>query len=313
MCIERLKTHSKDFVILYKQVINDKKLSLKSIGLWVYLMGLPDDWTINAKDLANRHRDGYESNLSALNELQENGYAYKRKKETLNKGKDGKFSKGGWVIFEQKTDLEAFEKKLIEDMNKEKPYTENPDTVNPCTVKPELLSNERISTEKESIDKERKIKERKGVNPPSASPPPPSPLPDKKKDSDFIKPADHVCLRKEEHEKLLGKFGEVMVKRYYDELSAWKKDKPKSKWRKNDYMSILRWVVDCIKERDLKKKRLEDLDNKNFKSKNYGKNNGNNDKLGEEKREIRVHIPEDARKNYDKKVKNGEKYKGSIE
>jgi len=159
MSIQRLKSHSKDFVILFKGVINDKNLSLKAVGLWTYLMGLPDDWQINARDLAQRHKDGYESVLSALKELAENGYAIKTQGKDQNRSR-GKFTHGGWIVYEEKQAVTV----------KGNPKTVKPQSVKPQSVEPELLSIEEPSIELE--EKEYKEKKEMGVAP--RTPPSPS-------------------------------------------------------------------------------------------------------------------------------------------
>ena len=242
MSIQRLKTHSKEFTILFKQVLNDKNLSLKSIGLWAYLMGLPDDWKINCRDLANRHTDGYKSNLSALNELFKNGYAYKRNKLTSNQEDNGKFSGGAWVIFEQKTDLKKFEQEEIEKkkqrFKKTLPHTPFGDAVNGDAENGSLISNERISIDLDSLSKDKE----RGI-------PPKTPSPASKK----IDRVENVKTTVAEHNKLVEKMGLEKTNACYKILSDWKCNKPKSRWMKSDYLTILNWVIDAYEERRMKK------------------------------------------------------------
>lgn len=133
MSIIRQKIHANNFVILYKEVLNDSNLSFKAKGLWAYLMGLPDDWNINVREVANHSKDGYDSVRSGLNELVECGYA-----KMENQRESGKFSGGSWIIYETKQ----------VSPQTETPYTENPCTVNSSTENPPLLSNKVLSIEK---------------------------------------------------------------------------------------------------------------------------------------------------------------------
>lgn len=71
------------------------------------------------------------------------------------------------------------------------------------------------------------------IGAPPRTPPPPNPN----------ERAENVKTTAEEHEKLLKAHGEEKTRRLYQRLSDWKKDTPKSRWKKNDYRSILRWVV----------------------------------------------------------------------
>lgn len=73
--------------------------------------------------------------------------------------------------------------------------------------------------------------------------------------SSFLKRAELVFVSDEEQAKLVAAYGEEFVQRCYKALSEWKEDTPKSKWKKSDYRSILRWVVDKIRDEDLKGKR----------------------------------------------------------
>jgi phage replication O-like protein O len=60
--------------------------------------------------------------------------------------------------------------------------------------------------------------------------------------------AEHVHTTNEEHAKLVKDHGEEKVGLFYSILSDWKKDTPRSKWKKCDYRSILRWVVNAASE-----------------------------------------------------------------
>jgi hypothetical protein len=59
----------------------------------------------------------------------------------------------------------------------------------------------------------------------------------------------HVSTTEEEHLKLEKTLGVSVRDECYKILSDWKEDTPKTKWKKSDYRSILRWVVDSFKER----------------------------------------------------------------
>jgi len=67
--------------------------------------------------------------------------------------------------------------------------------------------------------------------------------------------AKHVKTSDEEHEKIIKKFGIERTNKCYEKLSLWKEDTPKSKWKKSDYRSILRWVIDAVVEDEQKEKK----------------------------------------------------------
>ena len=102
MTIIREKSHSRDFVILNKSALNDDNLSWQAKGLWAYLMGLPDDWKVNALELCNHSRNGRISTCNVLNELIENGYA----KRTQSKGDNKRFLKLEWTVYETKQEIQ---------------------------------------------------------------------------------------------------------------------------------------------------------------------------------------------------------------
>jgi len=88
----------------------------------------------------------------------------------------------------------------------------------------------------------------KGGKPPASAPPTRSP---------FFERAKHVKTTEEEHAKLVAKFGLEKTERCYQRISEWKEDTPKTKWKKSDYRSILRWVADAEREAELRKSKSE--------------------------------------------------------
>lgn len=72
----------------------------------------------------------------------------------------------------------------------------------------------------------------------------------------------HVCTTEAEHEKLVESHGTETVERLYKILSDWKTDTPRSKWKKCDYRSILRWVVNAQSEKENTRKYNKTMDEK---------------------------------------------------
>ena len=70
--------------------------------------------------------------------------------------------------------------------------------------------------------------------------------------SNLIERAKHVATSNPEHQKLILQHGQAKVDSFYQILSDWKEDTPRSKWKKNDYRSIVRWVVAAESERQKK-------------------------------------------------------------
>lgn len=104
-----------------------------------------------------------------------------------------------------------------------------------------------VDTQNKDNTKEKLTKEEKG------DPPPAQDLgffSEKKKERE-----KHVCVSESNHKDLVKNLGEERTKECYKFLSEWKMDSPRSKWKKDDYRSILRWVVDAVKEKAQKKKK----------------------------------------------------------
>lgn len=58
----------------------------------------------------------------------------------------------------------------------------------------------------------------------------------------------HVATTDFEHQKLIDQLGIEVTNQCYKKLSEWKEDTPQSKWKVSDYRSILRWVLESLKE-----------------------------------------------------------------
>jgi uncharacterized phage protein (TIGR02220 family) len=73
------------FVTLYNEAVQDPELSAQAKGVHAYLLSLPGDWTIRAKELHNHFKNGRDAIISALNELV--AQTYVEKKENRDGGR----------------------------------------------------------------------------------------------------------------------------------------------------------------------------------------------------------------------------------
>lgn len=64
------------------QVTNDPNLSFKSKGLWLYLWSKPEGWNFCASRIAKTSKDGRDSVLSGMQELEDKGYIERKKLHT---------------------------------------------------------------------------------------------------------------------------------------------------------------------------------------------------------------------------------------
>lgn len=120
------------FTVVYRNVAQDTRLSLKARGLYVLMASLPDNWEYTIAGLATKAGTGKDQIRSALYELMDVGYLVKEQVH----GKDGKFARNVFVLQEDAP-----------------PLSENPTTGNPTTEKP--------STENPTEHKKDKKKTRK--------------------------------------------------------------------------------------------------------------------------------------------------------
>ena len=109
---------TRDFTIMSNSHFKEKKMSLKAKGLLSLMLSLPDDWQYNLKGLVTLSKDGKDSVMAGLAELEEFGYL--RRERT--KDASGKFS---GIVYH-----------IYETPQKENPIAENPNTEEPNNEKP---------------------------------------------------------------------------------------------------------------------------------------------------------------------------------
>lgn len=135
---------TKDYTTISNNCFKNKEMSLKAKGLLSLMLSLPDDWDYSISGLVSLSKDGKDSVMNALTELEKYGYL-KRTRITNAKGKFAGY------------DYDIYEKPFIENPNTEKPNTEKPNTEKPNTEKPTQL-NTNISNTKELNTKKNKKK-----------------------------------------------------------------------------------------------------------------------------------------------------------
>jgi hypothetical protein len=125
----------------------EKDMSLKSKGLLSLMLSLPDSWDYNISGLVRLSKDGKDSVMSALAELEKFGYL--RRERT--KDESGKFSGIVYHIFEEP----QRENQIAENPNSDKPNSEKSNS-----EKPQQLSTNSINNlENQITNKEREINE----------------------------------------------------------------------------------------------------------------------------------------------------------
>lgn len=132
---------TKDYTVMSNTHFREKEMTLKAKGLLSMMMSLPDDWDYSIAGLTALSKDGKDSVMSALNELERFGYL----KRTRLIDKNGQFAGYDYDIFEQPQDEKPYP---------EKPYSENPNTENPPQYNTNILNTNKLNTN--DIKKERK-------------------------------------------------------------------------------------------------------------------------------------------------------------
>lgn len=136
-----------NFTIMSNHHFKEKRLSLKSKGLLSLMLSLPDDWSYNISGLVKLSKDGKDSVMSALAELEEFGYLVR----TRTKDASGKFTGVQYDIFE----TPQSENPIAEKPNDEKPNYEKSNSEKPQ----QSITNSINHLENQLTNKEREINE----------------------------------------------------------------------------------------------------------------------------------------------------------
>lgn len=127
-----------NYTVMSNNHFKEKKMSLKAKGLLSLMLSLPDDWDYSIAGLATLSKDGKDSVMSALKELEAFGYLTR----TRLVDERGRFAGYDYDIFEEPQTV---------------PYSEKPETEIPKADNPQQLnkkeSNTKEQKKKDKIDK----------------------------------------------------------------------------------------------------------------------------------------------------------------
>lgn len=141
---------TENYTIMSNAHFKEKGMSLKAKGLLSLMLSLPDTWNYSISGLVALSKDGKDSVMSALSELEEFGYL-KRTRQTNEKGQ---FSGVQYDIFEQPQPKEPISDKPISaKQNSENPISEEPPLLITNSIKnlEDKLFNE-LSTKEKDIE-----------------------------------------------------------------------------------------------------------------------------------------------------------------
>lgn len=132
-----------NFTVIDNTVFKDNSLSLKAKGMLCQMLSLPDNWAFTIKGLVKQCKDGKDSVMSALNELEEAGY-FRR----VQAKSEGKFAGFDYIVSETK----IADSPYAENPNTEKPNTEIPNAENPNILNTNPSNTDLSNTDSQNTD-----------------------------------------------------------------------------------------------------------------------------------------------------------------
>lgn len=132
MIVSVIRVHkTANFTVMSNYHFKEKKMSLKSKGLLSLMLSLPEDWDYSVSGLATLSKDGKDSVMSALGELEKFGYLT-RTRLTNSKGQ---FAGIEYNIFEEPQKKPVAENPISANENAENPISEKPAQSNTYHIK----------------------------------------------------------------------------------------------------------------------------------------------------------------------------------
>lgn len=78
MAIVRRAKRDKNHTVVSNEILEDKNLNWDDLGVLVFLLSKPDDWSVNTKYLQLLRKSGRDAIRNSLNAIIEAGYMTKR-------------------------------------------------------------------------------------------------------------------------------------------------------------------------------------------------------------------------------------------
>lgn len=122
-----------NYTVMSNHHFKERKMSLKAKGLLSLMLSLPDDWDYSISGLATLSKDGKDSIMSALGELEKFGYLT-RQRLTNDKGQ---FSGVEYNIFE----IPQPKKPIADNTNEENEKAEIPNSENAAQLNTNLTNH----------------------------------------------------------------------------------------------------------------------------------------------------------------------------
>lgn len=152
---------TKDYTVMSNIFLREKEMSLKAKGLLALMFSLPDDWDYSISGLTTLVKDGKDSVMNVLKELEKFGYL----KRTRTTDERGRFTGYDYDIFESPySGKSTTDKSLNGNPKEDKPYSEKPLTENLLQLNTNKqntkeLNTNRLNTNKQKADSDVEISE----------------------------------------------------------------------------------------------------------------------------------------------------------
>lgn len=150
-----LRNHDQiPFVMLNREVLHDKRISLKAKGLLAYLIDKPSNWEFTLEGIIAQLKESRDAIRNGLKELQQYGYL----EIIASRHATGRFAKSEWIItqfpkkcFEDSKNVSEVGFSTSRDLDLGKPPTSNTH-IKKYSLKKKAAANEAAAAPKKEID-----------------------------------------------------------------------------------------------------------------------------------------------------------------
>lgn len=139
MAVMRVEKN-KNYTTMSNYHLQDKRITLKAIGLLSKILSLPEDWDYTVAGLAGLCKEGKDAVRSALEELEGAGYIERRR----TRSQDGSYAGNEYIVYEYPQG--SLQLPLSDFPTMENPTLENPTTGNPTEQSTNIQNTKRTNT-----------------------------------------------------------------------------------------------------------------------------------------------------------------------
>lgn len=155
----------KDYTIMSNHHLRNRNLSLKAKGLQSLMLSLPDNWDYTIRGLVTLSKDGRDSVIAALKELENEGYLVRHRR----RNEKGQVQDTEYIIYQiphnskPNTEIPTQDKPITENPTQGKPTQENPLQSNTNKSNTYLSNTQSINHSSNSKHQQRNVENYKEV------------------------------------------------------------------------------------------------------------------------------------------------------